>query len=263
MTFTNMTETTSAPANQWNSELYDSKHAFVYRYGEDLINLLAPKAGERILDLGSGTGHLTSKIAQIGATVIGLDSSPAMVETARKNYPEIEFVLADAAEFTFSEPFDAIFSNAALHWVKRAEDAIVCMTRALKNGGRLVIEFGGKGNVHILTSGFEHTVAEMTGKTIDAINYYPSISEYTTLLERHGLEVHSALLFDRPTKLEGEQSGLRSWIEMFRGSLLSSIEDSDREHVLSAVESKLRSSLFHDGSWWADYRRLRIVAARM
>ena len=257
-----MSETTAPPSTQWNSELYDSRHAFVYRYGEDLIDLLAPKPGERILDLGSGTGHLASKIAKRGATVTGLDSSPAMVQTARKNYPEIEFVLADAAEFKFDEPFDAIFSNAALHWVKKAEDAIVCMARALKTGGRMVIEFGGNGNVRLLTQGFEQTVSEITGKTIDAINYYPSISEYSTLLERHGLEVQSALLFERPTKLEGGESGLRSWIEMFRGTLLSSIEESNRERVLVAAEGKLRSVLFRDGSWWADYRRLRIVAVK-
>jgi len=248
--------------NQWNSELYDTKHAFVYRYGEDLIGLLDPKSGERILDLGCGTGHLTRKIQESGAIVIGLDSSQAMIDSARASYPETEFVLADASDFAFDERFDAIFSNAALHWVKRAEAAVVCMAQALRSGGRLVIEFGGKGNVRLVTLGFENTVAEMTGKSVDAVNYYPSISEYTSLLERHGLEVLSALLFERPTRLEGAESGLRNWIEMFRGSLLSSIPEPDRESILQRVETKLRPSLFRDGSWWADYRRLRIVAVK-
>ncbi len=248
--------------NIWNSALYDSKHAFVFEYGEELVRVLAPQRGERILDVGCGTGHLTKRIAESGANVIGLDSSDEMIATARANYPDIEFRLADASDFKFAESFDAVFSNAALHWVKRAEEAVICMARALVPFGRLVAEFGGIGNVKLVTSAFESSVREATGAEIEAVNYYPSIAEYSTLLERHGLEVQSALLFDRPTKLEGGESGLRGWIEMFRGSLLAEVPSQEREGVLTATEAKLRQELFRDGSWWADYRRLRIVAVK-
>ena len=252
----------SKPDNIWNSELYDTKHAFVFRYGAEMVELLAPQPGERILDVGCGTGHLTKRIAESGAIVIGMDSSPDMIAAARAKYPDIEFRFADAADFEFDETFDAIFSNAALHWVRRAEDAVICMTRALAPLGRFVVEFGGEGNVERITSALETSVRDATGAAVDAVNYYPSVEEYSTLLQRHGLEVQSAKLFDRLTRLEEGESGLRSWIEMFRGSLISEIPVWDRERVLSEVEAKLRQELFREGSWWADYRRLRIVAVK-
>lgn len=135
---------------KWDSELYNQKHAFVFKYGEDLLALLDARPGERILDVGCGAGQLTAMIAASGADVTGMDSSPEMIATARAAYPEISFVIADASDFSFAEAakvYDAIFSNAALHWVERAEDAIVCMSKALKPGGRFVVEFGGKGNI--------------------------------------------------------------------------------------------------------------------
>ena len=253
---------TTRPDNIWNSALYDAKHAFVFGYGEELVEILAPERGERVLDVGCGTGHLTKKIAESGALVIGLDSSPEMIAAARSNYPDIEFRLADAANFKFDESFDAVFSNAALHWVKRAEGAVRCTSEALTQFGRFVVEFGGYGNVKLVTSAFESSVREATGAEVQAVNYYPGIAEYSTLLERYGLEVQSALLFDRPTRLEGGESGLRGWIDMFRGSLLAGVPAGDRERVLAATEAKAREKLFRDGSWWADYRRLRIVAVK-
>ncbi|HYE71933.1 MAG TPA: class I SAM-dependent methyltransferase, partial [Blastocatellia bacterium] len=121
---------------KWDSSLYDQKHAYVTKYGEGVLDLLNSQAGERILDVGCGTGHLTKKIAESGAEVVGIDSSAEMIEVARTTYPEINFVVADATDFSFDKPFDAIFSNAALHWVKPPEQAVICMSRALKSGGR-------------------------------------------------------------------------------------------------------------------------------
>src|SRR5438128_1228069 len=106
---------------QWDAELYDGKHGFVWQHGAYLIELLAPKAGECILDLGCGTGHLTARLAEAGAAVIGLDHSAEMLGKARTAYPHLEFIQADARSFTFAEPFDAIFSNATLHWIKEPE----------------------------------------------------------------------------------------------------------------------------------------------
>lgn len=133
--------------------LYDQKHGFITHFGTDLLPLLEPQPGERILDLGCGTGHLTAQIAGAGADVIGIDHSPEMVAQARAAYPEFRFQQADAADFTFDTPFDAVFSNATLHWIPAQEAVIACVWRALKPGGRFVVEFGGKGNVATLIGG--------------------------------------------------------------------------------------------------------------
>ena len=247
---------------KWDTSLYDQKHAFVFKYGEELIGLLKPQRGERILDVGCGTGHLTSRIADRGSDVTGLDSSIEMIESARDAYPQITFCVADAADFSFAEPFDGIFSNAALHWVKRAEDAVICMSRALRPGGRLVVEFGGYGNVRRIYTALEAALKEVLGRDSQASNFFPSISEYSTLLERHGILVRNAQLFERMTRLEDGESGMRNWITMFRGELLADTSEAEKEAVFDHVEEHIRNELFNEGNWFADYRRLRIVALR-
>ena len=259
-----------SPASQkrWNPALYDSKHSFVWKYGQDLIELLAPQPGERILDLGCGTGHLTSQLALAGASVTGLDHSPAMIQQARLNYPDLVFVEGDAAGFAFPEPFDGVFSNAALHWVKRAEEVVVCVARALKPGGRFVAEFGGKGNIRAIHVALLRALDELGDELGLAKDsewnpwYYPSIGEYASLLELHGLAVRHAVLFDRPTPLEEGDRGLRLWLEMFAGDLLDTLPPEARERTIQSVERQLRPSRFCDGSWIADYARIRVLACR-
>jgi trans-aconitate methyltransferase len=245
---------------KWNSSLYDQKHSFVFKYGEEVLALLNPQRGERILDVGCGTGHLTKLIAEAGAEVVGIDNSPEMIEAARAASPDINFVVADAADFSFTEPFDAIFSNAALHWVTEAEQAVVCMAQSLKQGGRFVIELGGKGNIAAITRAVREAIWEVLQVKVEHGRYYPSVSEYSGLLERHGLLVRSAVLFDRPTKLEAGEQGLRNWIAMFDQGVMSNVPDDKKEQVIRKVEDKTRCILFADGYWFADYRRLRIVA---
>ncbi|MEK7831592.1 MAG: methyltransferase domain-containing protein [Acidobacteriota bacterium] len=245
---------------KWDTDLYDRKHSFVTKYGEDLLALLDAKPGERILDIGCGSGHLTKQIADACAEVVGLDSSPEMIATARAAYPEISFVQADASDFSFDQPFDAIFSNAALHWVGRAEAAVVCMSRALEPGGRFVVEFGGKGNIAGIATALEQAIRKLYGREVKAVNYFPSIGEYSTLLEKHGIEVTSALLFDRLTKLEGGEEGMENWIKMFRRELLADLNEAEQRAVFAEVKTALRDKLFRDGDWFADYRRLRITA---
>ena len=137
---------TAAVHTSWNAHLYDDKHSFVFKYGEDLVDMLNPQAGERILDLGCGTGYLTNVIAGSGATVVGIDNSLEMISKAKTQYPALEFKVQSATEFYFDEHFSAIFSNAVLHWVLQKEMAIDCMYRNLKRSGRLVLEFCGKQN---------------------------------------------------------------------------------------------------------------------
>src|SRR5258708_1506630 len=132
---------------EWNPGLYESSHSFVWEYGRDLIGLLAPQPGERILDVGCGTGQLTAEIARSGAHVVGIDSSSRMIEQARGNFPDLRFELQDVCTIEYRAEFDAVFSNAALHWVLRAEDAARAIAQALRPSGRFVAELGGHGNI--------------------------------------------------------------------------------------------------------------------
>lgn len=245
--------------HNWNPALYDQKHAFVYEYGQELLTLLNPQSGEEILDLGCGTGHLTAQLAASGANITGLDSSPAMIAAAQENYPPLKFILADAADFSLPEQFDAVFSNATLHWVMRAEAAVVCIARALKPGGRFVAEFGGKGNTDRIIAAVTSAVRELTQTEVKHGWYYPSLGEYAALLEKHGLAVREARLFDRPTALDGAD-GLRNWLTMFGAKMLQNLSDEIRQEVFRLAEDKLRDTQFINNEWFVDYRRLRVVA---
>lgn len=245
---------------QWDASLYDDKHSFVWKMATALLDLLDPKPGERILDVGCGTGHLTSKIAAAGAAVVGIDHSPEMIQQARQQYPSLRFEVMDAREITFPGPFDAVFSNATLHWIKEPERVAAAISRILRPGGRFVAEFGGKGNVAELISGVQRACRKLalpapTSKPW----YYPSIAEYSTLLEHHRLQVAYAYLFDRPTPLEDGERGLQNWLNMF-GSAFGDPFVSRDPKLLATIEQEARSALYRDGHWIMDYRRLRIVA---
>lgn len=254
----------SGASPAWNANFYDAKHDFVWKFGSDLAALLAPQAGERILDLGCGTGHLTAQIAESGAQVMGVDRSAEMVAAARKAYPNLKFEISDAADLHFHEEFDAVFSNAVLHWIHEPARVIIGVRNTLRLGGRFVAEFGGRGNVakihRVLNEALVYVGSPFAGK-VD-LWYYPSVSEYATLLETNGLEVRFATLFDRPTGLAEGANGLRNWILMFCSAYLAGLDEKKRESFLEYVEDQLRPALFHDGQWWADYRRLRIVAVK-
>jgi trans-aconitate methyltransferase len=245
---------------QWDATLYTAKHSFVYEYGRELVVLLAPQSGERILDLGCGSGQLTQAIAESGARVTGLDNSTSMIDKARREYPDLPFVLADAKEFSFDEPLDAVFSNAALHWVKPPEKVIECVAKCLRSGGRFVAEFGGKGNVRGIFDAAEAAGRELTGREVRNVNYFPSVAEYSKILESFGLEVRQAWLFDRPTKLEDGENGLRNWLTMFGEKTFGPMPDDVRSEWIERTQQKARVSLFRDGNWYADYRRLRVIA---
>jgi trans-aconitate methyltransferase len=245
----------------WDARRYDDRHAFVWQQAAGLLELLAPRAGERILDLGCGTGHLTAQIAAAGADVVGLDLTPTMIEEAKCNYPQLGFIVGDARDFAFDKPFDAVLSNATLHWVKPPEKVITCLRRALKPGGRFVAEFGGRGNVRAIVDALSRGSVALGLGEWPMPWYFPGISEYTGLLEAGGFETTFATLFDRPTPLQGED-GMRQWVAMFAGGLLDAVPAERREQFLSLVETRLRATLYRDDGWFADYRRLRVVAVR-
>src|SRR5215813_13902890 len=238
--------------NNWNPSLYQQKHAFVFEYGKDLLTLLAPQPGESILDIGCGTGQLTKAIADTGARVVGIDKSLDMIDAARQNFPEIEFLVADASDFSFEKPFDAVFSTAALHWVGKAEAAVQCIAKALGPSGRLVVEFGGKGNCINISRAIQTTLKERLQLDVDDGWYFPSVGEYASLLEKYHINVSGAWLFDRPTALEGE-AGLRNWIEMFCKPMFVNVPVEAYEETMEHIEAQARHTNYQDGIWYADY----------
>ena len=213
-------------ANKWNAEQYDAKHAFVYEKAKGLVDLLAPNAGERILDLGCGTGVLTAEIAGRGADVLGVDRSEEMISQARRKLPALKFEVSDARQLRF---------NA---------------------------EFGGKGNIQRLVEGFYRAFSALGMREPDGVSpwFYPSVAEYAGLLEKHGVEVREAWLFERPTILEEGERGLENWIRVFRQTLIERMGEENGQQWIREVERQCRVELFHDGSWELDYRRLRIAA---
>lgn len=247
---------------RWDAGLYEARHAFVWERGAELVQLLAPQSGERVLDLGCGTGRLTAQLAATGARVVGLDRSAEMLAKARAADPQLEWIEGDARAFTFAEPFDAILSNAVLHWVRPPEAVARCIHAALKPGGRFVAELGGRGNVARIVAA-ARAVADHLGLALTLPDwYFPTAAEYATLLEAAGLEVQAALLFDRPTPLKGAV-GLRGWLQMFCGDALADLSPARREAFLAGVEETARPLLWRDDVWVADYRRVRVIAVRV
>lgn len=249
--------------NVWDADEYDGDHSFVYEYGADLLGLLEPAPEERILDLGCGTGHLTAQVAESGAHVVGVDRSASMLETASGSHPEHPFVVADARALPLASGFDAAFSNAALHWIDATDqDAVLAGVHdSLAPEGRFVGELGGLGNVGAIVDAVGAELGRR-GYETGTPWYFPSIGEYATRLERAGFEVRHARLFDRPTPLEDGEDGLRNWLEMFGDGLFAAVPADEREGVYRAVEDRLRPTLYGDGRWIADYRRLRFLAVR-
>ena len=260
-----MSDPAGKASADWNADLYNSKHDFVWKYGSDVVSLLSPQPGEQILDLGCGTGHLTAQIAESGAHVTGVDTSAEMIAAAREAYPNLKFEIADARDLPFREEFDAVFSNATLHWVPEAEEALRSIGRALRPGGRFVAEFGGKGNIRTMVEAFDRALLDLGVATPGEIHpwYYPSVGEYATLAEKNGFEVRFVTLFDRPTELADGATGLRNWIRMFCAAYLERVGASRQDEFINRVEELLRPRLFRDGHWHADYRRLRLVAHKI
>jgi trans-aconitate 2-methyltransferase len=246
-------------ADRWDSSLYDDRHSWVWKKVEDLIDLLGPQPHERILDLGCGTGHLTAKIAERGAEVAGLDGSASMIAQARQNYPKLKFSLADARAFQCDKPFDAVFSNATLHWIPEARSVIARVAACLKHRGRFILEMGGKGNIARIVAAL---TAAIEGAGYPARNpwYFPSAAEYASLLEEQNFEIETLWTIERWNKLEHPEKGLRELLEMFAGHWFEVVPPNEREAIIGNIESILRAELWREGAWWADYRRLRIIA---
>jgi len=246
-------------AQTWDPQQYEQHGAFVHGLADGVLDWLAPQPGEHILDLGCGDGQLTKRILAAGADVIGLDSSPQMIAAARALGLDAHVGNAEAIPF---EPrsFDAVFSNAALHWVRNHDAMLSGVHRILKRGGKFVAEFGGFGNIAAIRVAMR-TAIERAGHDggKDDVNYYPTPQVYSRRLEEHGFNVERIALIPRPTPLP--EGGMRGWIRTFRRGVLESLPENVRERVLEDATNLLAPALRdEEGNWTADYVRLRFIA---
>ena len=252
-----MTETTTTQTQSWDPERYARNARFVAELGAPLVALLAPRAGEQILDLGCGDGALSIELMAAGATVVGVDAGADMVAAAKAL--GVDAHVGDGQALTFDNAFDAVFSNAALHWMRDADAVVAGVKRALKPGGRFVAEFGGAGNVATVMGAL---VAALERRGIDGRArspwYFPTPEAYREKLEAHGFTVASIALIPRPTPLPGD---IRDWLETFCESFLGGVPAAERaalkDEAATALEATNRDA---DGGWSVDYVRLRVAA---
>ncbi|WP_427050742.1 class I SAM-dependent methyltransferase [Paenibacillus sp. TC-CSREp1] len=226
-----------------------------------ILTALQPAPGERILDVGCGNGALTARIAASGAITTGIDLSEESIAQALHHYPELDFQTADACQYRTKQRYDAVFSHAVLHWTTDASAVIQSMYAALKQGGRLVTEFAGKGNTAIIL----HAVREellARGYTWETRNpwFHPSVGEFSSLLEQHGFRVLYIQHIDTRRPLH---QGVRNWISSFAKYLFYDITAEEQESIMEVVEKKVEPLLFHEGHWSLDISRLRVIAIKV
>lgn len=250
----------------WNAEGYEQSCSFVYRFGADVTGLLTLAPGMKVLDLGCGSGALTAglaeKLDEVNGSIVGVDASAEMLALAQEHYPEMDLRQADARFLAFDGEFDAVFSNAVFHWIDEGEQHLLLrgVSRALKPGGQLVCEFGGAGcgkKVHnALRASFEKR--ELCYKMPF---YFPTIGEYAPQMEREGLILTDAFLFDRPTPMAGED-GLEKWIRMFVTAPFAGLSPELTGEIIAEAVSALRPEMFDGEKWTIDYVRIRLRAVK-
>ncbi len=243
----------------WLTERYDRNARFVSDLGAQVLELLAPAPGERILDLGCGDGVLTKRIAQAGADVLGVDMADELLASAREAGLEVRKM--DGQALAFETEFDAVFSNAALHWMRDADAVISGVARALNPGGRFVAEFGGFGNVAAIITALLAALARRGHDGAARICWiFPTPEDYAARLEAQGFAVEHIELIPRPTALPTD---MRGWLETFGENFVAMLPADERGAVLDDAVALLRPSLCTpDGRWSADYVRLRFKARR-
>jgi SAM-dependent methyltransferase len=247
-----------AVAHTWSPDGYAHHAAFVPALGASILERLAPASGERILDLGCGDGTLTAKLVERGAVVHGVDASADMAEAARAR--GLNITVMDATRLTFQSEFDAVFSNAVLHWIHDADAVLAGVHRALVSGGRFVAEFGGHTNIAAIATAIR-AVLHRHGLNYTWPWYYPSAEEYAARLEANGFHIEFTALFPRPTLLP---TGMAGWLATFAGSLLDAASTKQRPRVEQEIVDLLKPSLCDaSGNWTADYVRLQVAAKKV
>ena len=246
-------------AQIWDPQAYGQNGAFVHGLAGGVLEWLEAQTGEGILDLGCGDGQLTARVALSGANVVGLDASPQMAAAARSRGIAVDEGSAELLPYA-DDTFDAVFSNAALHWVRDQDAMLAEVQRVLRAGGRFVAEMGGQGNIAAIRVALMAVMSRhgFDGRE-DNVNYYPTADEYSRRLERHGFKVERIALIPRPTALA--EGGMSGWIRTFRRGVLDTLPEAMRaavvEEAVALLEPVLRDE---EGNWTADYVRLRFIA---
>ena len=241
----------------WSAETYAFNARFVADLGAPLLNLLNPQAGEDILDLGCGDGALTLQIAHSGARVVGVDGSASMVAAAVASGLDARVMNGEALEFR--QQFDAVFSNAALHWMLNPDAVLAGVAKALRPGGRFIAELGGHGNVAAIVVALLAVVRRFDGsEAVRSPWYFPTADEYEHKLRQHGFAVEQIALIPRPTLLA---TGMEAWLKVFAQSFLGHLSKADQDNARAEAVALLRLALCDArGNWIADYVRLRFSA---
>ncbi|GAA2075842.1 class I SAM-dependent methyltransferase [Actinomadura alba] len=247
----------------WAVATYDSAFGYVSAHGAPLIDLLDPQPGERVIDLGCGTGTFSAEINARGAEVLGIDGSREMIAQAASLHPSMSFAVGDAHDFTVAEPYDAVASNAALHWMTRDPDAVIAQTHAaLRPGGRFIAEMGGAGNCAELITAMQ-TAWRVFGLDEPELPwYFPTPAEYATRLEEGGFTVRLLEFFDRPTRMSEGPNGAADWVRLFAPEALAEVPPEIAEPLLDRINVLAAPALRRESGWVADYVRLRFAAIR-
>ncbi|WP_318506134.1 methyltransferase domain-containing protein [Bacillus sp. T3] len=247
----------------WNATLYDNKYKFVSNFGESLVSFLNPQKGEHILDVGCGTGDLAHDISKSGATVTGIDAAQSMIEAAKEKYPDIHFCVQDGEQFSFDPQFHAVFSNAAIHWMKNQQKVAQNCYDVLLPGGRFVAELGGANNIQSIVDAIKEA-SDRLSILYDATLFpwvFPTKEEMTEHLINVGFNVITIEHYERPTPLVGED-GIRNWLEMFSNNMFKILKNDEKEAIYSECERILRPQLYKENGWVADYWRIRFIAKK-
>jgi trans-aconitate methyltransferase len=264
---------TSPTGQRWNAEAYATSGRFVANLASDVVAMLAPRPGERILDVGCGDGALTERIGASGASVVGIDNSPSMLDAARKRClttaNPFEVALHSADVLPYEDEFEAVFSNAALHWLPESKHPAMLagIHRALKPGGRFIAEMGGQGNIAAIRTALQAELARYgIDAESDAASFYPAPAIYRRMLETAGFAVQSIELIPRPTPLPASPDGtnpMATWLNTFRNGVLDRLTPTDRAEAIARTVALLKPVLCDgDSNWVADYVRLRFHVTR-
>jgi trans-aconitate methyltransferase len=244
---------------KWNSKFYDNNHNFVAEYGKGLLEFVPEDKTQRILDLGCGTGVLTSELAQLGDCVLGIDGSSEMIEKAKQAYPSLDFKVMNALEMPYLQQWDLVFSNAVFHWILDHDLLIQKIKDSLKPSGKLICEFGAYGNIQTIENGIKNAL-EKKGLSLSSKFNFPTVEAFGSLLEKHGFSIEKIYDYDRPTPLEDGENGLHNWAKQFFETDLGKLSEDDQNLVLNDMMDEVREKLWNGSYWTADYRRLRVIA---